>query len=164
MWLDDLISAVSFLREEVPTVWLAGFGFGGTLALRVAALDPAIGGVAVLSAPSDLSAWATDPASLAASAHAAGLVDSATPDDLGAWPATLREIDPLGSAAAMRPRPLLIIHGSSDEDVPLVDGRALADAAESDAELRVVAQAGHSLRHDPRVIAILLGWLERRSG
>jgi putative redox protein len=163
-WLDDFVNAVAFLREEVPTVWLAGFGFGGTLALRVAALDPTIGGLAVLAAPSDLSAWVADPASLAAAAHEAGLVDDAAPDDLGAWSAALRMIDPLGSAAAIRPRPLLIVHGTADEEVPLVDARALADAAETDAELRVVAEAGHGLRHDPRVVASLLGWLERRAG
>jgi fermentation-respiration switch protein FrsA (DUF1100 family) len=163
-WLDDMVRAVSFLREEAPTVWLAGFGFGGTLALRVAALDPAVGGVAVLAAPSDLSAWITDPGSLAEHASAAGLVDTPTPDDLDDWPAVLRAIDPLGSAAAIRPRPLLIIHGSADEEVPLVDSRALADAAESAAELRIVAEAGQGLRHDPRVVAILLGWLERRAG
>ena len=60
--------------------------------------------------------------------------------------------------------PLLVMHGSADEEVPLMDARALADAAEAAAELRVVPQAGHGLRHDPRAVASLLGWLERRAG
>jgi putative redox protein len=30
------------------------------------------------------------------------------------------------------------------------------------ADLRMIAGAGHHLRHDPRAIAILLGWLDRQ--
>ena len=59
-------------------------------------------------------------------------------------------------------RPLLMVHGSDDPDVPVSDARALSDAATGPAELHVVFGAGHWLRADPRVIAILVGWLERR--
>jgi putative redox protein len=38
----------------------------------------------------------------------------------------------------------------------------LVDAAGPTAELRVVHAAGHRLRHDPRAIAALLGWLDRQ--
>lgn len=161
-WLQDLQAAVDLLRGEVSTVWLAGFGFGGTLALRVAAIDPAIGGVAALAAPSDLSTLAEDPRRLAVAAYRAGLTETDAPDDLDVWADDLAGINPLESAAAIPPRPLLIVHGSADEEVPLVDARALADAAAGEADLRVIAMAGHRLRHDPRAIALLLGWLERR--
>jgi putative redox protein len=30
------------------------------------------------------------------------------------------------------------------------------------AELRVINGAGHRLRHDPRAIALLMGWLDRQ--
>ena len=62
----------------------------------------------------------------------------------------------------MKGRPLLMVHGSDDPDVPLSDARALADAATGPSELHTVLGAGHWLRADPRVIAILGGWLERR--
>jgi len=39
--------------------------------------------------------------------------------------------------------------------------RVLAEAHGS-AELQVIAGAGHRLRHDPRAIAMLLGWLDRQ--
>ena len=42
-----------------------------------------------------------------------------------------------------------------------VDARRLADA-HGNAELRVINGAGHRLRHDPRAVAVLLGWLDRQ--
>jgi putative redox protein len=61
------------------------------------------------------------------------------------------------------PRAILLLHGSDDETVPVSDASTLADAAGGTAELHVFSQAGHRLRHDPRVIAVLLGWMEREA-
>ena len=47
-------------------------------------------------------------------------------------------------------------------DIRVDDARALSEAATGPSDLRVVFGAGHWLRADPRVIAILVGWLERR--
>ena len=52
------------------------------------------------------------------------------------------------------------MHGDDDESVPTSDARQLAEAHGA-AELSLFAGAGHRLRHDPRAIAILLGWLDR---
>jgi putative redox protein len=41
------------------------------------------------------------------------------------------------------------------------DARVLADAHGS-ADLRIIDGASHQLRHDPRSVAILLGWLDRQ--
>jgi putative redox protein len=159
-WWRDFEAAVALLRSETPSVFVAGFGFGGALALRVAADDPDVGGAAVLAAPADLHAGAADPSALAACAAASGYgsAEDGGPDQ---WAADLRAIDPVGAAAAVPPRPLLIVHGSIDPLVPVVDARVLSDAAEGGAELRVVAMAPHPLRHDPRAVALLLGWLQR---
>jgi putative redox protein len=34
--------------------------------------------------------------------------------------------------------------------------------AHGHAELRIVPGAAHDLRHDPRAVAVLLGWLDRQ--
>jgi citrate synthase len=34
--------------------------------------------------------------------------------------------------------------------------------AHGSAEIQVIPGAGHRLRHDPRAIAVLLGWLDRQ--
>jgi hypothetical protein len=53
------------------------------------------------------------------------------------------------------------MHGDRDDLTPLENGRAIAEAHGS-AELRVLSGAGHELRHDPRAVAILMGWLRRQ--
>jgi putative redox protein len=30
-------------------------------------------------------------------------------------------------------------------------------------ELRLITGAGHGLRHDPRAVAVLIGWLDRQA-
>ena len=62
----------------------------------------------------------------------------------------------------MKGRPLLVVNGADDPDTPVEDARALAGAATGPSDLRVIFGAGHWLRADPRVVAILVGWLERR--
>ena len=52
------------------------------------------------------------------------------------------------------------MHGDDDESVPTTDARQLAEA-HGGAELSLFVGAGHRLRHDPRAIAVLLGWLDR---
>ena len=48
-----------------------------------------------------------------------------------------------------------------DEDAPPVsDARQLVNAHDN-AELSLFAGAGHRLRHDPRAVAVLIGWLDR---
>jgi putative redox protein len=65
-------------------------------------------------------------------------------------------------AAKVPPRPILLMHGAEDTTVPVSDARALADAAGHHADLHVIAGAGHRLRHDPRAVAALMGWMERQ--
>jgi putative redox protein len=84
------------------------------------------------------------------------------PEDFEAWARELREIRPLSLIGKVPPRPLLLVHGADDDVVPMLDARALAEAAGGGVELRILPAAGHRLRHDPRAVALLLGWLERQ--
>ncbi len=162
-WLDDL----TFLAEnEVPAAsprLVVGFGFGGVLALHLAAHDQRVAGVACLGTPSDLGALTREPEELLARCRRNGLISTpGFPASTEAWSKELSVLHPAEDAALLMGRPLLMVHGSDDPDVPVSDARALTDAATGPAELHVVFGAGHWLRADPRVIAILVGWLERR--
>ena len=85
------------------------------------------------------------------------------PSDTVAWADGFTALRPDEACAALAPRPVLIVHGVEDDEVPLSDARILADAVGGSAELRVIGGAGHRLRADPRAMALLVGWLERQS-
>ncbi len=163
-WLDDLIAAVAHLRatERPGGIWLAGFGTGGALSIAAAARDPAIKGVAAMAAPADFDDWASQPRKLLEHARNIGLIsDPAFPPAFDRWAKELRSIRADQTVRAVAPRPLLVVHGTDDESVPPFDARVVADAHGS-AELRMLSGAGHALRHDPRAVAVLLGWLDRQ--
>jgi putative redox protein len=164
-WLDDLQAASDALRATpgVEEVWLCGFAAGGALALCAAGEDERVRGVASFAAPADFGDRATDARRFVAQARSQGLIrDPKFPDDLDGWARQLRDIRPLSVVGKIPPRPVLIVHGSNDEVVPLLDARALADAADGQLDLRVLVGAGHRLRHDPRAVALLIGWMDRQ--
>ncbi len=161
-WREDLTCILDRLDDGVRRISLAGFGIGGALALALATSDERIRGVATFATPANLRRWSVDPDVLHAVVREAGVVDPEVPllepralfDDVNA-------VDPVACAAALPPRRFLIGHGSDDQEVPLSEARELLAAAEGRAELRVIQGAGHWLRADPRMVATLLGWLDR---
>ena len=166
-WLDDLRAAIDHLLsvDGVSDVWLAGSSTGGALALCHAGEDERVRGVATLSARADFADWAADPEGFLAHARSIGVIrDRNFPPDPEAWARELREIRPTALIAKIPPRPILLVHGADDDTVPLDDARVLADAAGDAVELRVLGEAGHRLRHDPRAVALILGWMERQAG
>jgi uncharacterized protein len=163
-WLEDLAFLVDLAKGIGGAgVWLIGFGIGGALCLRHAASDEAIHGVASLGAPADLAGAASDPEGLLERVRSVGVIGrSDFPSDVAGWARQLADLRPLQAAADLRPRPLLVVHGADDQDVPTAAARALAESAAPHSDLRLVFGAGHWLRADPRVVATLMGWLERR--
>lgn len=163
-WLADLQSAVGHLHnaQKVRDVWLVGFGTGGALSISAAADIRSVRGVATLGAPADFDDWATNPKRLLEHAREVGIIsDPSFPRDVDGWSRELKELRAVAAAPRLAPRPLLVVHGSDDDLVPAFDARVLVDA-HGEAELRIMNGAGHALRHDPRVVAVLLGWLDRQ--
>lgn len=164
-WLADLKAATDTLLATpgVDGAWLCGFAAGGALAICAAGEDPRVRGVAAFAAPADFGERAADARRFVAQARAVGVIrDPGFPPDLDAWARELKEVRPLSLIGKVPPRPILLVHGANDEVIQVIDARALADAAQGQVELRVLPGAAHRLRHDPRAIAILIGWLDRQ--
>lgn len=164
-WLADLKAATDTLLSTpgVDGAWLCGFAAGGALAICAAGEDPRVRGVAAFAAPADFGERAADARRFVAQARAVGVIrDPGFPQDLDAWARELKEVRPLSLIGKIPPRPILLVHGTNDEVIQVIDARALADAAQGQVELRVLPGAAHRLRHDPRAIAILIGWLDRQ--
>ena len=164
-WLDDLRAAVDHLQatEQVTGVWLVGYGTGGALAICAAAEAPSIRGVASLGAPADFDDWATHPKRLLEHARDVGMI---TDPIVPARPRLLVARAPGAPRRGLRaeagaPARCSWSTASDDDLVPVFDARVLVDA-HGDAELRIMNGAGHRLRHDPRAVAVLLGWLDRQ--
>ena len=163
-WRRDLAGAIDFLVSQVRCagVWLIGFGTGGALAVVVASRDERVRGVAAVAAPADFEDWARNPRKLLVWAREVGVVrDPEFPARFDRWAAEIRAVRAVDAAESLGDRSLLVLHGSDDETVPVFDARVLADAHPG-ADLRIISGAGHHLRHDPRAVAVLLGWLERQ--
>ena len=162
-WLDDLDVGVRHLAAEVGSVCLVGSTTGGSLAIRLAVDQPLVRGVAAIAARADFDDWAREPRRFLQHCRDVGVVsDPAWPPSLGRWADELRRNRPLDHVGRLRDRPLLVLHGDQDRQVPADDARALA-RAHGGAELRIIAGGDHRLRHDPRAVALLLGWLNRRA-
>jgi putative redox protein len=161
-WREDLATILDYVAEGEPRVSLAGFGFGGSLALAVAAGDERVRGVATFAAPAHLRAWCGSAEDIHRAVKISGVVgnenDLLAPDALYK---DILDIDPMDAIAKLPPRRLLIGHGTDDIEVPASDARDLVAAADGRAELRLIQGAGHQLRADPRMVATLLGWLDR---
>jgi putative redox protein len=162
-WLEDLATVTREEAGQDGQLWLIGFGFGGAIALRAAVRDPRVRGVASIAGPADLTAWAANHERLLERCRRSGAISTpGFPEDVDAWAAEIVALAPLDAAARLGARPLLVVHGSDDAEVPVAAARAIADAAVGGpADLRIVPAAGHWLRADPRVVATLVGWIER---
>jgi uncharacterized protein len=161
-WRTDLGQIIDRVAPGDQRISLAGFGFGGALALAVAAKDDRVRGVATFATPAHLGPWSGSAEELHRAVQVAGVVgdekDLLEPKKLYK---DLLDINPMGAIAKLPPRRLLIGHGTDDIEVPASDARDLVAAAEGRAELRLIQGAGHQLRADPRMVATLLGWLDR---
>jgi uncharacterized protein len=164
-WLADVRAAIDALaaRPDVTGVWLAGFRLGGTLAVISAADDARVRGLATFATPASLQTWVRDPAWFLEYARRTGVLKSdGYPRDPQSWTHAIAALDPVEAAKRVPPRPWLLVHGSADDVVPVDDARELSAAANHEVELRIVQNGPHRLRHDPRAIALLLGWLDRQ--
>ena len=162
-WTDDLRQIIDAEVAGDGRRWLVGFGFGGVLALHLAASDDRVAGVACLGTPADLSSMIRDPEQLVERCVRTGVIRTpGYPADVAAWVEELAGLHPTEDAEQLKGRPFLVVHGADDPDTSIDEARSLSEAATGPSDLRVVFGAGHWLRADPRVIAILVGWLERR--
>ncbi len=162
-WVDDLRTAIDYLQREcTPTeIVLLGTNTGGSIAICVGADDPRVRACGLLSPRADFDDWAEHPRRFLEHAREIGAIRSASfPSSVDEWSRAFRRFRPTDAARRFAPRPLLVMHGDDDESVPTTDAKALAEA-HGGAELSLFVGAGHRLRHDPRAIAVLLGWLDR---
>jgi len=166
-WIDDLGVAIDWLTQtrNVVEVGVAGFSAGGGVALARAAIDERISSVAGFAVPAAYDDWSNEPRKFLDSCRSLGVIRSKEfPADVAAWAQEFVADSPRRAAAGMGKRPVMLVQGYDDDVVPPTDVRALEAAIiehSGDVEVRMLVGAGHRLRHDPRAIAVLVGWASR---
>ena len=151
-------------RDDTQGVWLVGVAEGGTLAVLATAADPRVRGCAALAAPLTLREWGRDPAKLLEFAAPRGHGANARISAFGGIvePGGLRGRRPGGGPADCAPADARVDRHLRRPGELRRSASARRRGAARAAECLLVGGAGHELRHDPRAIASLLGWLDRQ--
>jgi len=141
-WRADLKTILDRVDEGERKISMAGFGFGGALALATAAEDERIRGVATFATPAHLEPWCGSAEDFRRAVQIAGVVGNER-DLLPArsCATTSSRSSPLVSIAKIPPRRLMVGHGTEDIEIPHSDARDLVAAAEGRAELRLIQGA-----------------------
>jgi pimeloyl-ACP methyl ester carboxylesterase len=84
-----------------------------------------------------------------------------TPEEF-AWQAAVvaEQTDALAAAAAIEPRPLLVVHGTADRWVPVAQARELRERAGPSCRYVEVEGADHAFSwHRTELADLVVGWL-----
>jgi uncharacterized protein len=139
---------------EPGLVCARGSSMGGLVAIHAAATSAAIGGVIAICPASERG--------LLRSLRRGGLRMRADRDALEPW---LEEHDLRDAVALMGDKPLVLLHASGDESVPVEWSTELYEHAAEPRRLVVVPGGHHrSVQHDAELQAQALRWLERGLG
>ena len=105
-WLEDLTFLADAEIPESEPRFAVGFGFGGVLALHLAAQDERIAGIACLGTPDELGPLVGDPEAFLAHCRRTGVITSPDfPESVEAWAKELSVLHPAEDAALLKGRP-----------------------------------------------------------
>ena len=155
----DHLSGGAYPAVDPRRLVAVGHSLGGWAALLAAARDPRLRAVAVCAAAVDIGALDVSPAE----------IEREFTRFLAVTPAEFRRqreeaaarLDPLAAAAAIAPRPLLVVHGTADSWVPVAQARQLAGRARQPFRYEEIDGAGHDFAWERAYLRDLVtGWLD----
>lgn len=164
-WCDDIEVAARYVvdNNRVSSVLLAGYDFAAITSLFVASRSDSVRGVATISPLLDLSGYIESPDLLAERARNAGVKVPLDEEEINSWRSELENLDPRKMAEKLDSKQWLFIHGRDDEVVGESAAKEFLFSSALSVESHFLSAADHQLVTDPRMMAILLGWMERNS-
>jgi len=162
----DIAAAVGYLQAgQHPSVdpgrlAVIGHSLGGWAAIVTAATDQRLRAVAVCGAAADLASLELSPAEIERELTRFLAAEpgpfARQRDDVAS---RLRPLDLVGSIS---PRPLLIVHGSDDEWIPVAQARRLHARARQPCRYAEIDGANHSFSwHRGQLRDLITGWLDQ---
>ena len=162
-WVKDALAIVDSARAasgvDGPVV-LLGSSAGGAVSTEAVRRGAPVDALVLLAAPAEWLSFADDPAMgvLRIQAGAGMELAPETIEDPAQWAVEFDDVTTEISVAGVRV-PVLVVHGTADDVVPVEHAPRIAAAAPG-AQLEIVEGAGHQLRRNERAVALVLRWLD----
>lgn len=163
-WVRDASAIVDAARAAAPVegpVVLAGSSAGGAVSAEAVRRGAPVDALVLLAAPAEWLSFADDPAMgvFRIQAGAGMALSPETLEDPAGWAAEFEGVATELSVKDVRV-PVLVVHGTADDVVPVDHAPRIASAAPG-AQLEIVEGAGHQLRRDERAVSLVLRWLDQ---
>jgi alpha-beta hydrolase superfamily lysophospholipase len=164
-WVADARAIVDEVRGRGAAargpLAIVGSSAGGAVAVEAVKRGATVDALALLAAPAAWMSFADDAqAAVTRVTGEAGLsLSEVTLDDPAPWAAEFEGVVPESAIGSVEV-PVLVVHGTDDDVVPVDHAQRIARRAPR-AELRVIEGAVHQLRRDERAVQIVLDWLDR---
>jgi len=169
-WTRDLQAVIEYLygldNIDKSQLSLVGFSAGAAVSVYVASKDTRVSRVAACACPAEITPVNRDNSwqSLIEHYREIGAIrDEDFPPSVDEWIAGCQQIHPINHIHGIAPRPILFVHGSRDDTVPVSHTERLYEKAGLPKKMVIIEGAGHRLRRDDRVIEAILDWLESSS-
>ncbi len=162
-WVRDTCAIVDAARsldgaEGLP-VAIVGSSAGGAVAVEAARRGAQVDALALLAAPAAWVSFAGDPAAgVRRVTEDAGM--ALAPEvltDPSSWAQEFETVTAEASIAHVTV-PVLLVHGTADDVVPVDHARRIARNGQ-DVTVEIIEGAPHQLRKHPGVLELVLGWL-----
>ncbi|MDO8689490.1 MAG: alpha/beta hydrolase [Dehalococcoidia bacterium] len=170
-WMRDLKAVVGHLwgmsELDRNALSLMGFSAGAAASVYVGARDSRVTAVVSCSCPAEFELFRDVQATRAflKTGREIGIIRrKGFPPSLPDWMGGFAEAAPVRWVAGIAPRPLLILHGSLDELIPVEQAWEIYRAAGEPKQIHIVTGAGHRLRPEEEAIGAALDWLKRPNG
>lgn len=166
-WLEDASSGLRWLASRAGRAVVVGSSMGGAVGAAAALRNPReVMGLALLASPATLARFATAERAepFYARALELGLVEPMEGEELADWARGFALLDAVSALRELAGKPVLVLHGTDDDLVPLAAAEELYRAASGPKDLVVLEGAGHRLRREPRALEALFRWLQGLQG
>ena len=170
-WARDLSAVLDYLlkKPEVDPrrIALMGFSGGAAVSIYVAARDPRISAVVSCASPARFDFVGNEDHVVMLMEHfrSIGLIDDfECPVSIREWEEGFAEVAPEEWISRLSPRPVLIVHGTRDDTVPIDHALRLHRQAGEPKELKLVEGGEHRLRESDEAVSFAVNWLKHVFG
>jgi dipeptidyl aminopeptidase/acylaminoacyl peptidase len=170
-WTRDLKAAIDFLymlpEVDRNKIYLLGSSGGAAVSIYTAAHDKRVSAVATLACPAEfdfMAAGGTADALISRFREVGIIKDADFPHSVEKWLQGFKTVSPIEYIGKISPKPLLLVHGGSDDVVPVEHVERLYQKAGQPRDMIIIPGAGHRLRQDERAIGAAMSWLQKLAG